>query len=259
MCICFKNSNFTPHSKIDMSYNKLFIVFIISIFSLSVSAQKSKVKNDPTHDLKAMHFGFSLGTNFQDYNITPSQLARDTNIYVGLKAVSPGLDIHAIANFRLAKYLDFRMLPGISFGQRLVYFENQAGETIYEENSNVKLEASYIEMPMLFKYKAKRMNNASAFIVGGGNVKYDLTAKQRYDEDQKLIVSPFDVYAEIGGGFDFYLEFFKFSVEMKYGIGVNNILRTTDNAGKSNENYPAYTDLIESIRSQVVVLSFHFE
>ena len=242
-----------------MTFSKYFLIIIACLMVGNTWAQKAKVQNDPTHDMKAVHFGFSLGTNVQDYIIKSSQMAIDSNVLIGVQSVSPGLDIHAIANFRLAKYLDLRMLPGISFGGRTIYYKDQFGKPIYDESESISLMASFIEMPVLFKYKAKRLNNVSAFFVGGINPKYDLTAKQRYDQDQQIIVSPFDIYIEGGAGFDFYLEYFKFAVEIKYGLGLKNIYSATDPNGKRNDDYPLYTDLISSIRSQVVVLSFHFE
>ncbi len=38
-----------------------------------VSGQKQKPKNESWYDEKLLHFGFSLGFNTMDFNITPSQ------------------------------------------------------------------------------------------------------------------------------------------------------------------------------------------
>lgn len=242
-----------------MRYIKFIFLLFFSLLATTNYGQKAKVKNDPTHDSKPVHFGFSIGLNLQDYSITPSQFAYDTVITPGIQEVLPGFDVHAIANFRLTTYLDVRLLPGISLGQRRIYYQDENGNIINDGEGVVNIEASNIEIPVLFKYKAKRLNNFSPYLIGGVNVKYDLTAKQRYGDDQEIIVSPLDYYAEMGAGFDFYLEYFKLSLEIKYGMGLTNILRTTDNQGNSYDIHPEYTDLIDALRSQVVVISLHFE
>lgn len=233
---------------------------MISLFLLgTVHAQVAKVKNDPNHDKRPIHFGFSLGLNMMDFNIKPSQFAQDTSIYIGLQKIHPGINIHAIMNVRVLSYLDVRLLPGISFGERAIYFRNSDGEYLYD-NKPYLMESSYLEMPVLFKYKAARLNNFSAFIITGGNFKYDLAVKKEYDYNEQLfMVSPYDVYFDIGGGFDFYMEFFKLSFEIKYEIGLMNIFQRTNPQGKTFDDYPVYTDLINEIRSQIVVVSFHFE
>ena len=242
-----------------MGYIKFSFLLFFSALTIVCHGQKAKVMNDPTHDLKPVHFGFSIGLNTQDYNIEPSQFSLDTFITPGIKEVLPGFDVHAIANFRLATYLDVRLLPGISLGQKRIYYEDKNGKIINEKDGIIDIEASCIEIPVLLKYKAKRLNNVSPYIIGGLNTKWDLTAKQSYGEDQQIIVNRLDYFAEMGAGFDFYLEYFKMGLEIKYGMGLTNILKTTDSKGKPNQDHPEYTDLIESIRSQAVVISIHFE
>jgi hypothetical protein len=61
-------------------------------------------------------------------------------------------------------------------------------------------------------------------------------------------LKPFDYYAEIGVGFDFYLKFFKLSTELKLSYGLRQVLDThLASAGLNN------------LSSNVVLLNFHFE
>jgi hypothetical protein len=227
-------------------------------------AQKPKVKNDPTHDDKLVHFGFSLGINFMDYRIEHREQAEQDHVYVGLKELSPGINIHAIANLRLAKNLDLRTLPGISFGERKVYFQEMTdtglvsilpnGTNTYRSNS------SYLELPINFKYKSKRLNNFRPYFIGGGNLRYDLSIKKEYDpENQLLMIAPLDVYAEIGFGMDFYLTFFKFATEIKYSFGLSDILLRSDRKGELPAEFERYTNYIDKINSHMVIILFHFE
>jgi len=57
----------------------LFLLFHIESFS-----QKQKPKNDSWYDDKLLHFGFSLGMNLMDFDITPTKtpLNSDTQRYL---------------------------------------------------------------------------------------------------------------------------------------------------------------------------------
>ena len=225
-------------------------------------AQKPKVKNDPNHDDKLIHFGFSLGINFMDYRIEHRELAAHDRIYIGMKDLTPGINIHAIANLRLAENFDLRTLPGISFGERYMYFmeRTDSGLVSILPGSKYKVNSSYLELPILFKYKSKRLNNFRPYLIGGGNLRYDLSIKKEYDiEDQLLMIAPLDIYAEIGFGMDFYLTFFKFATEIKYSFGLSNILLRSDRKGELPAEYEPYTNYIDKINSHMVILLFHFE
>jgi hypothetical protein len=228
--------------------------------ALIAQAQKPKVKNDPNHDDKLIHFGFSLGLNVMDYRIEHSQAAADDHVFIGLYETNPGINIHAIANLRLAENFDLRALPGISFGERYMYFHSITGtDTIYPY-TNYKVESSYLELPILFKYKSKRLNNFRPYLIGGGNFRYDLAVKKEYDiEEQLLMVNPFNIYGEIGVGFDFYLTYFKFATEIKYSFGLSDILLRSDRNGELPPEFAPYTNYIDKLTSHIVIISFHFE
>jgi hypothetical protein len=54
----------------------------------------------------------------------------------------------------------------------------------------------------------------------------------------------------MGGGFDFFLPYFKFAVEFKTSIGINDIL--------IHEDTP-FSNPIESLRTRSFIVSFTFE
>ena len=223
--------------------------------------QKPKVMNDPIHDDKIIHFGFSLGLNAMNYRIEHTETAAQSGVYVGVKQLSPGINIHAIANLRLAENFDLRALPGISFGERAIYFDNGSDTTnFYLDGSPYKAESSYLEFPLLLKYKSKRLNNFRPYLIAGGNLRFDLAIKKEYHEEDQLIMnSPLQVYGEVGFGFDFYLTYFKFATEIKYSFGLTNIHRTSDRNGDIPDEFVKYSDLIKKMTSHMLVISFHFE
>ena len=244
-----------------MKYKLLLLSISLSL-PLYLFSQKPKVKNDPTHDDRPIHFGFSLGLNMMDYRIEHSQYAVDEHVYIGLHEIMPGINIHAIANLRLGEYFDLRTLPGISFGERFMYFENTNPNDTgsFYSFSNYKVESSYLEWPLLLKYKSKRLNNFRPYLIGGGNLRYDLAVKREYnDKEQLIMINPLDIYGEIGFGMDFYLTYFKLGTEIKYSFGLTNILRTEDRHGVLPSEFEKYTLAIDKLSSHIVIISFHFE
>ena len=246
------------------------IILLLLFASFSLMAQKPKVKNDPTHDERPVHFGFSVGLNTMDFNIRQSRLAFDTMVLTDVISLKPGFQVHAISNFKLSKYFDFRILPGISFGgEREISYLNLNGGNTIQSDSLVRIESNFLELPLLVKYKAKRINNFRPFIIGGANLRFDLAAtKKTWGTSKKnnslVLLNVFDGYYEIGFGVDFYLEYFKFAVELKYSVGVTNVLkRSLSSKGEDTkyppEEYAIYTDVIDRINSRMFMISFHFE
>lgn len=242
-----------------MAKTKNYLIILTLLISVFAQAQMPKVKNDPTHDDKPIHFGFSLGLNFMNFNVVQSDSAAYYDRYVGLKEIKPGINIQAIANVRLGEYFDLRCLPGISFGERQLYFLNDTNGLMYE-GKPYQLESSFLELPIGIKYKSKRLNNFRPYLLGGINFRYDLAVKKEYDQKEQLIMlGPLDLYTEFGGGFDFYLTYFKFGIELKYSLGMTNVFRKTNPDGDPPIDFPEYTNMIESLRSGIFQISFHFE
>ncbi len=226
---------------------------MLLLIPFTVSGQKEKPMNRSWYDEKLLHFGFSLGFNTMDFNIIPSQeyLEADS-LYPEVSKLNPGINIQIVTDLHPSKYIDIRFLPGVSFGQRNVrYYKNQV-----LINQQQRLESSFMEFPLLVKYKGDRLNNVRPYVVGGLNYRYDLAGKKEFDEDRPVYIRikrP-DLYFEAGAGLDFYLMYFKLSVELKMSNGIRNIL--VDDPAPGHQEY---RNAIEKMRSQIWVLAFHFE
>ena len=238
-------------------------------------AQKPKVQNDPTHDDKLLHFGFSLGFNTMDFNIKHSEAAVSNNIVAEVAKLQPGFHVHALSNLRLAEFFDLRFLPGISFGgERHIEYRDlsvedlQDSEIIDQNNIPVKIESNFLEFPLLLKYKSKRLNNFRPFLIGGINTKFDLAGAKldwgKKDEDGKkkniVLLKLFDYYYDVGFGMDFYMQYFKLAIELKYSVGLRDVLKTEDKKGeKPYADIEIYTNIIDQLHSRMFLISFHFE
>jgi hypothetical protein len=234
------------------SFNIILIILLLSA-GHSLNGQILKPKNESWYDDKQIHFGFTIGFNAMDFKITPSQTYLETDsLYPEVTKLNPGINIQIVTNLRLNNHMDLRFLPGVSFGQRIInYYKN---EVLYPVPQ--RLESSYLEFPLLLKYKGNRLNNVRPYVIGGANFRYDLAAKKEFDEEKAVYIrlNRPDLYYELGGGMDFYLTYFKLSIELKMSNGFANVL--------ANESFPGheeYHNAIERMKSQMWILSFHFE
>jgi len=240
---------------VSLKQKSAFIIFFIVLLltNLNLSAQKQKPKNESWYDDKPIHFGFSLGFNAMDFNITPSQqYYQKDSLFPKVSILNPGINIQIVTDVLLSKHFDLRFLPGVSFGQRVIRFYKNKKLV----NEQQRLESSFLEFPLLLKYKGERLNNVRPYVIGGLNYRYDLAGKKEFDDAKPIYLRlkrP-DLYYELGAGMDFYLIYFKLSIELKMSNGLGNVL-----AREAAPGHPEYYNAIEKLKSQIWVLSFHFE
>jgi hypothetical protein len=230
------------------------VLITLLLFINPVFGQVKKPQNLPGFDYKRLHFGFTVGLNTMDFGIRRPAM-HDSSIFADVSRISPGFQVSIVSDLRLADYFSLRFLPGITFGQRTIYFYDKVGEK-YLLDTKMQLESNFIDFPLVVKYKSKRINNYAPYLIAGASVRYDLAARKDYEESSKTYVrlKPFDTYLEIGFGIDMYLQYFKFSPELKLSAGFRNVL-VADPA----QGYPQYVDAINRLNSYIVMLGFHFE
>jgi len=225
----------------------LLAIFLISLAG-HLYSQNEIPWNIPGYDYKRLHFGFTVGVNTMDFRIVRSA---DATLFADLPSIQPGFQVNIVSDLRLNDDLNLRFLPGIDFGQRdLTFFSGT------EMNSKMVLEASYIDFPLLLKYRADRYNNCRPYVIGGFSFRYDMSARKEYESDSEVYVrlKPADFYFEAGVGLDTYLSFFKLAPELKVAVGTNNML--------VNDPYPDEEEYVESIsklNAFIIMLNFHFE
>ncbi|MBN1251736.1 MAG: PorT family protein [Bacteroidales bacterium] len=236
---------------------KIIIIIIISL-STNVFAQREQPKNLQNFDNKWLHFGFTVGTNIMDFTIVNADNFFDeteVNYIYGIEnQPSVGFHLGPVSNLRLGEYFDLRFLIDLSFGQRNLtyYFADTTSGTRELSSKTMKIASTFIEFPLHIKYKSVRINNFRPYLIAGLNPKLDLAARKKIKEEEmpKIRLKNMDLYYEFGFGIDFYLTYFKFSTEIKYGIGLFDIIEP-DNT--------QFTSSIERMNSRMLMLSFHFE
>ena len=237
---------------------KLLLIIFLSLQLGSVVGQgkNSKIANLRSFDESPLHFGFLIGINTMDFTVYNN--GRSVNedgdmLYSDVVSLMPGLNIGIVTSYKLTKDLNLRFLPGISFGQRnMSYIKYDKERNIMEREEPLKIKSTFLEFPLLLKYNAFRMHNTKPYLIGGFNTRYDL-AKNKQD---KLLLTSLDGYLEFGAGFDFYLTYFRLSVEAKASIGLGNVLNTE---GTGEPGDQIYTDAVDALRSRIFCLTFYFE
>lgn len=239
---------------------KLILLHVFILFVFVLRAQIEKPQNTPVYDRDPLHFGFTLGISTMDFGIRMADdfySNIDTILAVNNKR-QPGFNIAMVTNLRLGEYWDLRFLPGLVFGQRdLIYDRDSSLVRSNLEESNrpqhiMKIESTFLQFPLQIKYKAERVNNYRPYLIAGVNYCFDLEAQKRIkdDEQPKIRLERHDVYYEFGFGIDYYFPFFKLSSELKFSVGLLDVLKRDDRE---------YTMVIDRLNSKMVTLQFHFE
>ncbi len=230
---------------------KLF--FILLFFSgMSLLSQTYRPQNLPKYDKQYMHFGMSLGLNTMDFTIRPNKsIYTSDSIFSVENYRLPGFNINIVMNYNVFDKLSVRLLPGLIFGERDLRYVVKGTDTSLS-TVLMKIESTFIDFPVLLKYKSDRLNNFRAYLLGGASFKYDLAAKDQIKPEERpmvRLVKP-DIYYEVGAGLDFFLEYFKFAIELKLAVGMRNVLVPDDSQ---------FTSTIDRMNSKMVILSFLFE
>ena len=248
----------------------IVFTFLVVLFPQQSAAQNRKVENMPTYDFSKYHFGFILAVNQMFFTIKPidnlhltmfdSIQAKEINadsalIFSILSSPSYGFTVGIVSNLRLGNYFDLRFIPSLSFGERYIDYRfmkfRNGTRTLVDQRKSIP--STFIEFPFQIKYKSKRLNNFRAYMLGGVNTRIDLASQAKKRKDAGLVqvkLNRADVYAEIGFGFDFYFEWFKFGTELKMSYGLTDILKHENNI---------YTDGIEKLNSKIFQMTFTFE
>lgn len=225
---------------------------VLAGLSLHVVAQKPM--NLPRYDQKKFHFGFTLGFNSMDFRVTPvekSKLVSDSVMLLE-PVPQPGFNIGIVSSMKLYEYLDLRFVPTLSFGERRLKYKLRFNDSTIV--SDVKaVESTYIDFPIFLKYKSKRLNNTRAYVTLGARYSLDLASQSKKDnssEEIQIKLKPHDASVELGVGFDFYLTYFKFGMELKMAYGMLNLLKEENNL---------YSKGVDRLNSKMFWFTFTFE
>ena len=234
------------------SPNIFFLIALLFCVSFNSFGQRhKKPQNLPRYDFKKIHFGFTLGINSLNFNINKNNnfLNNDTLLSM-LSEDQKGFNLGIVSNLRLGRYTDLRFIPTLVFGERILNysFNDQSNLPLQEK----RIESTMIDFPFSLKYKSERYNNFRTYVMCGIKYSLDIASQSEIDDEgQELVkLNNHDLMIEGGFGIDFYLQYFKFSPQIKLSHGIINIL-TKDST--------LYTETIKNLKTSSWMISFTFE
>ena len=244
-----------------LNYRHIAIIALLFMALTALAQDNDKILNRQYADMKKVHYGFSVGANFQDLKITNNGFISEDgqSWFADVPNHSPGFCVNVLADIRLSNHFNLRFSPGMYFGNKVVkYFNAFAPEealepTIRKQSQNVK--ATYIVVPVDIKFSAKRYHNIRPYFTGGAMAVYDLS-KER---PEQMRLKDFDVMLTVGMGCDFYLPFFKLCPEVKFCFGLKNLLQKNRPDLQDDPEKMRFTQSVNKITNSMVVLTFYFE
>jgi hypothetical protein len=257
----------------SLRFFKAFIIAIASFVLILTNesyAQRRQVENMPTYDFSKYHFGFILAVNQMHFVIKPianiqqtyfdstasAEINADSALIYSIESEpTSGFTVGIVSNLRINNSLDLRFIPSLAFGERNLDYRfmkfRDGTRTLVDVRKNVP--STFVEFPLHIKYKSRRLNNFRAYVMSGFNYRLDLSSQAKKQKDSGQIqvkLNRSDMYYDLGVGFDFYFEWFKFGTELKMSYGLSDVLKREGNI---------YTDGIERLSSKVFQLTFTFE
>ena len=230
---------------------KKYVSILFICLGFYANGQFTRPINIPRFDNDKLHFGFTLGLNRMDFTINNSgDFFTLDSVYAVENQSMMGFNLGIISDLRLNQHWTLRFLPGLIFGQRNMEYLVVKDDKLITKI--MKIESTFLDFPLVFKYRAQRINDYRPYLLAGGSYKFDLAAQKEIKEEEKpkIRLKRSDFYYEIGFGIDYYLPYFKLSTELKFSVGILNMIKP-DNT--------QFTGAIEKMNSKMIILSFHFE
>ena len=231
---------------------KYLLIFIFLLIEVKSFSQKyKKPQNLPRYDFQKIHFGFTLGINELNFNLEKNSntIINDTLKTLNTKS-QKGFNLGIVSNLRISKFTDLRFVPALIFGERHLYYG--FSDSLSINNTIKKIESTILDFPIYIKYKSERYNNFRTYVISGLKYSMDIASQDKIDDNGEEIVKlkRNDLLGEIGFGIDIYLEYFKFSPQIKISYGLFNLL---------TQDKTIYTQSINRLRTNGWMLSLTFE
>ncbi|MEY4127315.1 MAG: hypothetical protein RL737_1504 [Bacteroidota bacterium] len=231
------------------------ILLVVLINALISFGQKEKPTNLPKFDQRKYHFGFLLSFNSATYYIDRKDDYTFSDSILNIKLDrQPGFNLNIVASWNPSPNLNLRFTPGLDFQERQLNYLVKINDTTSKSYLK-KVESTYLTFPLLLKFRTNRINNFAAYALGGGYYAMDMANNRDLENNgplEQLTVKTkkFDYGYTVGGGFDFFLMYFKFGIELKFNVGMRNIL---------DQDNTYFANPLESIKTGSWTFSFTFE
>lgn len=184
--------------------------------------------NLPGFDQRKYHFGFTIGMNRSDFTIHRKNDTQYTDSLLTLENTSlPGFILGIVSTYRFTPNVAVRFVPSLSFQDRKLNYTFESADSNFVAFEKL-VESTFVEFPVLFKFRTNRIGNFAAYSLVGAKYMIDMSSKKDVEskslKDLVIKTKKSQIAAEIGFGMDFFLPYFKFGMEFKMGIGIGDVL-----------------------------------
>lgn len=205
-----------------LGYQITVLLIFVSVLSYGQHFKWAK-RNNPAFDTRKITYGFMIGLHTSAYQLKYSdQFVTQTydTVHSVQGQFSAGFSLGFLVNLRFNDVLDLRILPKAGFyDHKLMYF--------YTNNTTRQqlVETTMVEIPILLKYKSQRRGNVRMYMIGGITPAIEASGKKNVQSTTaNLDIRATNLSLDAGLGFDFYFPLFKFSQEIRFSRGVQNML-----------------------------------
>lgn len=216
---------------------------------LLTQASSAQMVNNKRWDLKKYNLGFMMGLNFSDMVTKTSLPYTDVDIKQTLYSIEvqskTGISLGIITNIKIADNFDFRFIPTVAIQQRNYIY--QLKDSVTEK----KLEAAYLDLPVLFRIKSNFYQNKRVYVITGFKMSSNLVSDKKVKNNPSILkTNPIDFSLEMGVGIDLYGERVKVCPELRYSMGLINIY---------NPENTHFGEAVHRLSSQLLTLVINFE
>ena len=216
--------------RVDLHWPKAVLtaglVLLIHLQAAAQSNYKYVVKHLERYDDKLIHYGFFFAVPVTRFNVgySPAFVSSDSayRIYSPNKG---SFRVGFVVNAYLNNRFDLRLTPSVSLFSR---------EVLYDYPNSVqkveRRESTWLDLPLLLKYKSERRNNSRMYLLAGGAFSVETNVRRKENSGtSRLSTGTMDFAVEYGVGFEQFFEFFKFAPELRFSHGLVNLYRPTTN------------------------------
>ena len=235
--------------KFNLHWRKITLFLSLLILQYPLLSQ-TKVYNRrflENYDDKDIHFGFYFGTGFSRFETQHSSLFQADSTVSVTSPSKFAFKVGLVVNKYLNKRWDVRITPGINITNKELKYEIFG----HPEPITDARDLDYFEIPVLFKYKSDRRKNSRMYMLAGANFMVESNVRGGQKRlKSNLPTKTADLCLEYGFGFEQFLEFGKFTGELRFSHGIRNLYVPDPKE---------YRKGLENIKSHTVTIYLYFE
>ena len=217
---------------------------------------RSQVVNLSNFDRNLLHYGIQIGYSQSKFTIDYTEEADVREVMQGVTSYyNPGFHLAVIGDLKVTPYVNLRMAPGLTLINRSINYYWERGYSNAHKNLDMwrSVESVYGEIPVDLKFRSMRWHNYRPYLTTGISYGFDFASlrENKNQSDQSIIrLQPHDFRYSMGVGFDVFLRYVKFAIELRMTFGLVDL---------KVEDPDVYIRAFDNLSSRTFMLSFTFE